>query len=79
MNNIEIALKYVCEKQVFHMHFSFDEENEIFINTTNNMDDSQHDFSLTKDDYLYLREQFDKHFNIRVEQAFKETNNVQDC
>lgn len=52
----------------FSMHFNFEEneEKEIRITTTNAKDQSQHDFAITKEDYLFLREQFDKHFEIET-------------
>lgn len=66
MKNIEIVLKSDFTNgsgDVFRMFFTFDDKNEVGITTTNEKDKSQHDFTLTKEDYVFLRDQFDKHFS----------------
>ena len=72
MKNIEIVLRSDYTNgsgDDFRMYFSFQQPdgNEIGITTVNKLDNSQHDFSLTKEDYLFLRKQLDDYFVINVE------------
>lgn len=72
MTNIEIVLRsdYLNGSgDDFRMSFSFgdQEENEIWITSINMKDESQHNFAVTKEDYLFLREQFDKYFKVSNE------------
>lgn len=64
--NIEIFLvNCVCSNEIRNeIHFDFEHEGFLGITTTNNVTDVQHDFDITKEDYLFLRELMDKHFNI---------------
>ena len=45
------------------LFFEFD-DNGIIITSLRGTDNSQHDYAMSKEDYLFLREQFDKHFNL---------------
>ena len=71
MRNIQITLRsdYVNGSgDNFNLHFDFDEveeEKEIRITSINDKDNSQHDYALAKDEYLFLRKQFDEHFGIQ--------------
>jgi len=62
-DNIQISLTGV-NKNVCRLWFDFDTEGEVYITSTNDEDNTQHDYDLEKSDYLFLREQLDKHFNI---------------
>ena len=67
MGNIEIVLKsdYINGSgDNFRMAFDLRDKDEIRITSTNAKDNTQHDFAITKEEYLFLREQFDKHFNL---------------
>ncbi|SEQ23151.1 hypothetical protein SAMN05216232_1974 [Virgibacillus subterraneus] len=66
LGNIKIVLEsdYVNgSEDNFEMFFYFNNQDEIRITTINSKDNSQHDFALTKEEYQFLKEQFDKHFN----------------
>lgn len=64
MRNIVIVLKSDYQNgsgDLFRMYFNFNAD-EIEITTVNKKDNSQHDFALTKQEYLFLRKQFDDFF-----------------
>ena len=69
MRNIIIALDSDYEDHKnddFEMRFRFQEVEgpEIVITSINRVDDSHHLYAITKDEYLFLRDLFDKYFNV---------------
>lgn len=66
MRNIEIVLRSDYTNgngDNFKMFFHFEDSEEIRITSSNSKDNTQHDFALTKEDYMFLKEQFDNHFS----------------
>ncbi|WP_332606841.1 hypothetical protein [Bacillus spizizenii] len=68
MRNIEVSLKSDYTKgsgQLFRMYFSFDsEDNEIIITSTEETSGEQHDYALTRDEYIFLRARADEFFSL---------------
>ncbi|MEI2356074.1 hypothetical protein [Mesobacillus zeae] len=70
VGNIEIVLKSDCTHgsgDNFRMSFDLSDKDEIRITTTNAKDGTQHDFAMTKEEYTFLRKQFDKHLKMEAE------------